>query len=61
MFEKYKGKTMHPEFIQDDVTIENLLHTYKAYNRENFLENSKELREYLGHGSSKNVARLIVE
>jgi lipid-A-disaccharide synthase len=61
MFEKYKGKTMHPEFIQDDVTIENLLPAYKAYNRENFLENSKELREYLGHGSSKNVARLIVE
>lgn len=61
MFEKHKGKIMHPEFIQDDVTVENLLHTYKAYNRENFLENSKELREYLGHGSSKNVARLIVE
>lgn len=59
MFEKHKNKIMHPEFLQDDVTVENLLDAYKNYNRDSFLEDSKELREYLKHGSSKTVAELI--
>jgi len=59
MFEKYKNKTMHPEFLQDDVTVENLLDAYNNYNRDTFLEDSKELRAYLQHGSSKTVAELI--
>jgi lipid-A-disaccharide synthase len=59
MFKKHKKKLMHPEFLQDDVTVENLLDAYKNYNRESFLRDSKELRAYLKSGSSKNVAKLI--
>ena len=59
MFNKTQGRVMHPEFIQEEVTVANLLIKYKEYDRENFLEDSKALREYLGHGSSKNVAQII--
>ncbi|WP_297484079.1 lipid-A-disaccharide synthase [Sulfurimonas sp.] len=61
MFEKFKGEPLHPEFIQDDVTVENLLKAYKEYDREKFLHDSQVLRDYLGHGSSKRVAQIIEE
>jgi len=59
MWQKHCGRTIHPEYLQDDVTLENLLEAYKNYDRSSFLEDSKELRAYLQNGSSKNVARLI--
>ena len=61
MFEKYKGEALHPEFIQDDVTVENLLKAYEGYDRKSFLKNSQSLRTYLQHGSSKKVAEIIEE
>ena len=60
MFEKMNGTTIHPEFIQESVTLENLLLSYQEYKREDFLNNSKTLRKYLQNGSSKNVAKLIL-
>ena len=59
MFEKFKGETIHPEFLQDEVSVENLLESYKNYDTSHFLDNSKALRKYLGHGSSKRVAEII--
>ncbi len=59
MFTKFKNKQIHPEFLQDEVTVENLLKSYETFNRENFLQHSKELREYLKSGSAKNVAHII--
>ncbi len=59
MFSKMSGKALHEEFLQDDVTVENLYGAYKRMDREKFLENAKSLRGYLKHGSSKTVARLI--
>ena len=59
MFEKHKNKAIHPEFIQDEVTVDNLIDAYNKYNRNSFLNDSKELRDYLKNGSSKNVAKLI--
>ena len=61
MFDKFKGEALHPEFIQDEVTAENLLAAYQKFDREKFLNNSKELRKYLSHGSSKTVASIIEE
>ncbi|MDQ7061705.1 MAG: lipid-A-disaccharide synthase [Sulfurimonas sp.] len=61
MFSEFNERAMHPEFIQDDVTVENLLESFHSYNTQNFLEDSKKLREYLVGGSSKNVAQLIQE
>ena len=59
MFDKFKGEALHPEFIQKDVTAQNLFEDYQKFDREKFLNNSKELRNYLSHGSSKTVAAII--
>ena len=59
MYEKIDKRAIHPEFIQDDVTKENLLKAYKEFDRANFLGDSKVLREYLKSGSSQNVASII--
>lgn len=59
LLEKYKNVTLHPEFLQDEVTTKNLLESFTNYKRDDFLHNAKLLREYLQHGSSKRVAQLI--
>jgi lipid-A-disaccharide synthase len=59
MYDKHKGTTMHPEFLQESVTAKNLLDAYNNYDRDSFFKKSYELRDYLKHGSSKNVAKLI--
>lgn len=59
MFSKFKNRALHPEFIQKDVTAQNLLQAYREYDRSRFLSDSKALREYLKHGSSKRVAEII--
>jgi len=59
MFSKFQGREIHPEFLQDAVTVENLFNAYQNYNKSHFLEDSKLLRMYLGHGSAKRVAEII--
>ncbi len=58
-FEKMGKSPIHSEFLQEEVTVENLLNDYKNINENKFLDNSKILREYLKNGSSKNVANII--
>ena len=58
-FHKMSKNPIHKEFFQEDVNVENLLNEYKNMNRENYLNNSEILREYLKQGSSKNVANII--
>ena len=58
-FEQSGKEPMHPELIQDEVTAQNLYNNYISYDKEKFLENSKELREYLKHGSAKEVAKVL--
>jgi lipid-A-disaccharide synthase len=52
-------KPIHKELIQDKVTIKNLLDEYQNIDKNNFLNNSKILRDYLKNGSSLNVANII--
>jgi lipid-A-disaccharide synthase len=59
MFTKFKGRDLHPEFIQESVTAENLVRAFREFDRGTFLDDSKELRIYLQHGSSKKVASII--
>ena len=61
MLQKYKNIQLHPEYLQDDVTVENLLHGFNDFKREEYFKNSQILREYLKHGSSARVAELIKE
>ena len=59
LLDKYKNITLHPEFLQDAVTVKNLLESYNSFNRERFFNNAKHLRAYLQHGSAKKVAQII--
>ena len=58
-FEKMLKKPMHKEFVQDEVKVQTLYNEYKNLNKKEFLNNSKILRDYLKHGSSKNMALII--
>lgn len=58
-FYKMGKGLIHSEFLQENVTVENLLHDYKKMDTTKFLKNSQTLREYLKSGSSKNVAHII--
>ena len=55
----YNNTTLHNELLQESVNVENLLKEYKNTNRELFAQKAKELKEYLSHGSSKNVANIL--
>jgi len=59
IFEHLNGTALHSEIIQDEVTVENLLLEYETFDRELFAHKAQELREYLGHGSSANVAEVL--
>ncbi|MBU0720642.1 lipid-A-disaccharide synthase [bacterium] len=59
MFTQFNERDLHPEFIQKDVTADNLFRAYKEFDRSTFLDDSKALRAYLKHGSSKNVAAIL--
>ncbi len=61
LMEKKNATALHPEFIQDAVTPQNLIDAYESLDKEAFLEKSKELRAYLQHGSAKNVAKMIMQ
>jgi lipid-A-disaccharide synthase len=58
-FEKMGKNPLHSEFLQKDVNLENLLNDYQNMDKKLFFDNSKMLREYLGNGSSQNVAEII--
>lgn len=58
-FDKLGKNAFHKEFVQENVTKENLLKEYYALDKQEFLNKSKLLREYLDKGSSKRVAEII--
>lgn len=59
MFRKFNDRDLHPELIQEDVTADNLIKAFENLDGSTFLNDSKALRDYLKHGSSKNVAAII--
>lgn len=60
-FDKMGKQEIHKEFLQENVTVQNLLTEYKNIDKEKFLDNSKLLREYLKKGSSKRVSQIILK
>ena len=55
------GTTLHPEFIQDEVTAENLYNSYIQMDKEQFFHDASKLRSLLQHGSAKCVSEIIKE
>ena len=60
-FRDIANKNMHPELIQDDVNVKNMLNLYHTLDRDTFLNNSKRLREYLKSGSASRVAQILLD
>ncbi|MEA3513418.1 MAG: lipid-A-disaccharide synthase [Campylobacterota bacterium] len=58
-FERMGKEPIHSELVQDKVTVDNILKEYKHTNKDKFLKNSKILRDYLDHGSSKIVSDIF--
>ena len=52
---------LHNELLQKEVTVEKLIEEYHRVDRKKFSQKARELRDYLGHGSSENVANIIRE
>ncbi|NOR58338.1 MAG: lipid-A-disaccharide synthase [Sulfurimonas sp.] len=59
MFTQFNDRDLHPELIQEDVTADNLIKAFNEFDRTAFLDDSKNLRAYLKHGSSKTVAKIL--
>lgn len=57
----YNNTTLHDEILQEEVTVDSLLKEYNNIDREKFSKKAKELKKYLGSGSSQNVANIIME
>ena len=57
----HDGTTLHKELIQEDVTLDNLLWEYEHFDQALFAQKASELKAYLSHGSSQNVANIIME
>ncbi|BCX78805.1 lipid-A-disaccharide synthase [Campylobacter sp. 19-13652] len=61
MFDFMGKPPLNVELIQDDVSAKSLLNAYENHDADKFITAASELRDYLGQGSSQNVANLIKE
>jgi len=57
----HNNTKLHNEILQEEVTVDKLLKEYYNTDREIFAKKAEELRTYLGHGSSQNVADIIMK
>jgi lipid-A-disaccharide synthase len=57
----FNNTTLHNELLQEEVNVENLMNEYHNTNRELFSHKAKELKNYLAHGSSQNIATILEE
>jgi len=56
----FEGKPpVHEEFLQDQATSENLLNTYRHFDKIRFAQNAEALKNILTHGSVKNLINLL--
>ena len=56
----FAGKEeVHQEFLQEKVTVDNLLHAYHNFDKEGFNTNAKALKNILKHGSVNKIISLL--
>ncbi len=61
ILKNHNHTTLHNEILQENVTVDNLLKEYYNTDRKIFADKANELRAYLDHGSSENVAKIIMQ
>ncbi|TEY04630.1 lipid-A-disaccharide synthase [Campylobacter sp. US33a] len=52
---------LNPEFLQDEVNVDNLYNAYNKYDYKAFFDKVDFLKEYLKFGSAKNLAKILNE
>lgn len=51
--------SVHEEYLQEEVTKENLLQAYHNFDKALFSQNAQKLKTILAHGSAKNVVKML--
>ena len=59
IFDFEKMEPLHVEFLQEEVTVDNLLRAYESVNKEAFFDHAKKLRAMLGHGSQEAMISIM--
>ncbi|WP_041957216.1 lipid-A-disaccharide synthase [Sulfurospirillum arsenophilum] len=59
IFDFEKMEPLHVEFLQEEVTVDNLLQAYESVNKEAFFDHAKKLRAMLGHGSQEAMISIM--
>lgn len=59
LFSHKYGRSLHPEFIQNEVNAQNLYNAYQQMDKVAFFNDALTLRELLQHGSAHRVSTLI--
>lgn len=59
LFDFEKMEPLHQEFLQEEVTVDNLLQAYETMDKETFFNHAKKLRSMLGHGSQEAMISIM--
>lgn len=59
LFDFEKMEPLHQEFLQEEVTVDNLLRAYETMDKETFFNHAKKLRSMLGHGSQEAMISIM--
>ncbi len=58
---EFQGRPMHPELIQGALTPRALFEAFANFDRSRYADDVAAVRQYLRHGSSRNVAAILSE
>lgn len=61
LFSHNYHRSLHPEFLQNEVNAQNLYNAYLQMDKQQFFDDAQELRNLLGHGSAARVSTIIKE
>jgi len=59
LFDFEKMEPLHQEFLQEEVTVDNLFQAYETMDKEAFFNHAKKLRSMLGHGSQEAMISIM--
>lgn len=59
LFDFAQMDALHEEFLQEEVTVENLLGAYEKIDKEAFVDHAKKLRSMLEHGAREAMVKII--
>ncbi len=61
LFSHKHHRSLHPEFLQNEVNAQNLYNAYQQMDKQQFFDDAQALRTLLDHGSAARVSTIIKE